>query len=61
LDLLYQVPPPRYSFAPLCSCCLVSHIRRGPEAETKHAAEASEAAVAAAGGAAEDGPGQRRT
>jgi len=29
----------------MCSCCLVSHIRREPEAETKDAAEASEAAA----------------
>jgi len=32
----------------MCSCCLVSHIRHEPEAETKDVAEASEAAVAAA-------------
>ena len=29
----------------MCSCCLVSHIRREPEAETKDAAKASEAAA----------------
>jgi len=29
---LYQSP--RHSFAPVCSCCLVSHIRREPGAET---------------------------
>ena len=30
----------------MCFCCLVSHIRREPEADTKDAAEASEAAAA---------------
>jgi len=30
----------------MCSCCLVSHIRREPEAETKDAEEAPEAAAA---------------
>ena len=30
----------------MCSCCLVSHIRREPEAETDDAAEASEVAAA---------------
>jgi len=30
----------------MCSCCLVSHIRREPEAETKDAVGASEATAA---------------
>ena len=38
---------PQHSFAPVCSCFLVSHIRREPEAETQDAAEASEAAAPA--------------
>ena len=29
----------------MCSCCLVSHIRREPGAETKDVAEASEASL----------------
>ena len=33
----------RSTYAPMCSCCLVSHICREPEAETEEAAGASEA------------------
>ena len=36
-----RLQSPRHSIAPVCSCCLVSQIRREPEAETKDAAEAS--------------------